>query len=205
MGLNMAAACPSDGFNQRMETISTALSPNSNWYALQVRPRYEKTSATLLAQKGYQELLPLQRVSRRWSDRIAAVDLPLFPGYVFCQFDPQDRRMPIMSTPGVLQIVGIGKLPQALEQSEVAALRTIMEAGVAAEPCAYLPTGSRVRVEAGSLAGIEGIVVEHKKKQRLVISVSLLQRSVSVEIDSAWLTPLAKPFRAAGYRSTACA
>lgn len=165
------------------------------WYALHVRHRYESITSEVLRNKGFQEFLPLHRVRRRWSDRIAEIELPLFPGYVFCHFDINDRRVPIMTTPGVLHIVGIGRTPAPIDENELAAVRTVIESGVTAEPCKYLPAGSVVRIEAGALAGLEGTIVEFKKKHRIVISVSLLQRSVAVEIDPALITPLRSPAR----------
>jgi transcription antitermination factor NusG len=156
------------------------------WHALRVRPRYEKIAGEILKAKGYEEFVPLHRVRRAWSDRIAELDLPLFPGYVFCHFDIEDRRVPIMSTPGVLQLVGVA------EDSEIAAVRQVIASGLAAEPCHYLPIGSRVQVHTGALSGLEGILLQVKKNYQLVISVSLLQRSVAVEIDSAWITPVAQ-------------
>jgi transcription antitermination factor NusG len=175
--------------------LDTSMAGGS-WYALHVRQRYEKTTAQILRGKGYREFLPLYRMRRRWSDRIVEVELPLFPGYVFCHFDLSDRRVPIISTPGVIQIVGVGRLPVAVEDSEIAAIQQVIESGIAAEPWPYLKAGQRVRIEHGALAGLEGIFIEAKKRHRLVVSVTLLQRSVAVEIDSAWATPLGPNWRA---------
>jgi len=133
--------------------------------------------------KGYQWFLPLYKERRRWSDRIKQVDAPLFPGYVFCRFDPNDR-LPILKTPGVTQIVGYSRVPVAVDENEIEAIRTLVASGVPNFPCAYLEVGSRVRIEAGALRGLEGILTDVKGKRRLVLSITLLQRSVAVEIDS---------------------
>jgi transcription antitermination factor NusG len=159
------------------------------WYALQVRPRFEKMVASALVSKGYEGFLPLYRHRSRWSDRIKEVQLPLFPGYLFCRFDI-NRRLPILVTPGVIQIVGIGKAPHPVDEGEIAALQTIVVSGLQAEPQSYLNIGEKVRIEIGPLAGVEGILVAMKGGSRLVVSVSLLQRSVSVEVKESWVVPV---------------
>jgi transcription antitermination factor NusG len=159
------------------------------WYALQVRPRFEKIIASTLLNKGYEGFLPLYRHRSRWSDRIKEVQLPLFPGYLFCRFDV-NKRLPILITPGVLHVVGIGKTPHPVDDDEIAALQTIVLSSLQAEPRAYLAVGRKVRIEIGPLAGVEGILAALKGAHRLVVSVSLLQRSVSVEIDESWVVPV---------------
>jgi transcription antitermination factor NusG len=159
------------------------------WFALRTKPQREKVVASALRSKGYEEFLPLYRSRRRWSDRIKEMDLPLFPGYVFCRFDVHSR-LPILVTPGVLLIVGIGKTPLAVNDSEIAALQSIVKSGLQAEPWPFLKVGQRVRIDQGSLEGVEGILTAIKKPCRLVVSVTLLQRSVAVEIDQDWATPI---------------
>src|SRR6266850_4958263 len=92
------------------------------WYALRVRSRYENTVATHLQGRGYGSLLPLYKCRRRWSDRFKDSELPLFPGYVFCQFNPLNR-LPILSIPGIVHVVGVGKTPVAVDEAEIAALQ----------------------------------------------------------------------------------
>jgi transcription antitermination factor NusG len=163
------------------------------WYALKVRPRYEKKVASTLLSKGYEGFLPLYRHRSRWSDRIREVQLPLFPGYLFCRFDV-NRRLPILVTPGVMHVVGIGKVPHPVDDNEIAALQSVVISGLQAEPRSYLNVGQKVRVEIGPLAGVEGILTALKSSRRLVISVSLLQRSVSVEIEESWVVPVSPTY-----------
>jgi transcription antitermination factor NusG len=153
------------------------------WFALQVRMRYEVGVADHLKGKGYEWFLPLYKARRRWSDRIREVDAPLFPGYLFCRFNPHNR-LPILKTPGVTQIVGYNHVPVPVDEQEIEAIRRLVASGVPKSPCAYLEVGSRVRIEAGALRGLEGILMELKGKRRLVLSITLLRRSVAVEIDS---------------------
>ena len=166
-------------------------SENHSWFALRIKARREKFVASSLRSKGYEEFLPLYRCRRRWSDRMKTHELPLFPGYVFCRFD-MNNRLPILVTPNVLLIVGCGKTPLPVEDSEIAALQSIVKSGLKAEPWPYLRVGQRVRIERGSLEGVEGLLLA-AKPQRLVVSVTILQRSVAVEIEEAWARPISSP------------
>jgi len=159
------------------------------WYALLVKSRYENTVATHLQGRGYESFLPLYRCRHRWSDRFKEIDAPLFPGYVFCRFSPLNR-LPILSIPGVVHVVGIGRVPAPLEESEIAAIQAAVKSGLPSQPWPFLQVGRRVRIECGSLRGVEGILLGFRGHQRLVLSVTLLQRSVAVQVDEAWVTPL---------------
>jgi transcription antitermination factor NusG len=139
--------------------------------------------------KGYEGFLPFYRSRRAWSDRVKEIQLPLFPGYVFCRFDVQ-RRLPILTTPGVVNIVGVGKCPVPIDDLEIAALQATIRSGVPAAPCPYLQVGQCVRIECEPLRGIKGILLNFKGQHRLILSVTLLQRSVAVEVDSSWVNPV---------------
>lgn len=159
------------------------------WFALQVRSRFEKNVASFLDGKGYEWFLPTYRSRRRWSDRVKEVELPLFPGYLFCRFNPQER-LPILKTPGMISIVGTAKVPTAVDETEIVALRTLVASGLPRQPWPFLQIGQRVRIEHGALTGLEGILLQQKGCNRLVLSVTLLQRSVAAEIDSSWVVPV---------------
>lgn len=159
------------------------------WYAVRVKSNCERTVATLLDQRGYQRFLPTCKVRTRWSDRIKTADRILFPGYVFCSFNTNDR-LPILSTPGVLHVVGVGKEPAPVPEIEMQALWTTLQSGVTVGPWPYLQSGDWVVVERGALAGVEGIVTHVKGGYRLVVSIALLQRSIAAEIDRDWVRPL---------------
>lgn len=161
-------------------------SGNLSWYALQVHARLASSAATSLRSKGYEEFLPLYKSRRRWSDRIKYIDLPLFPGYLFCQCNPQERLLPILTTPGVKNVISAGRTPVPVPEEEIASVKRIVKSGLYVEPWPYLPVGSKVRIERGPLAGLDGLIVDADKGNRLVVSVSLLQRSVAVEIDRDW-------------------
>jgi transcription antitermination factor NusG len=177
------------------ETTSPFRSPSDApsgrflWYALQVRTRYERVVAEYLSGLDYEWFLPLCKDRKRWSDRVKQVDLPLFPGYLFCRFDVQSR-LPILKTPGVVQIVGYNRQPVPVDESEIVAIQTLVSSGVPNQPCSFIEIGDRVQIESGPLRGLEGILVESRGRHKLVLSVTLLQRSVAVEIDSMSVTPI---------------
>lgn len=159
------------------------------WFAVQTKSRYENLVATLLRGKGYELFLPIYKSRRRWSDRIKELELPLFPGYLFCRFNPLDR-FPILVTPGVMQVVGVGKNPIPVDDSEIAALEAAIRSGLPRQPWSFLQIGQKVRIECKPLCGLEGFLVEFKGRHRLVLSVTLLQRSVAVEVDDTWIRPI---------------
>lgn len=153
----------------------------NKWYAIHVRPRCEFSIAHILHNKGYRPFVPQYENERQWSDRTVRVGLPLFPGYIFCQFDV-NTRMPILTTPGVLGLVGAGKVPVPLAADEIEAVRRAVESGGAVRPHPYIATGTRVRIEQGPLAGLNGIVKENWNRS-LVVSIDLIQQSILIDLD----------------------
>jgi transcription antitermination factor NusG len=165
------------------------------WFALQVRTRWESSTAVLLSGKGYETLLPTYLTKKRWKGRLRQLNAPLFPGYVFCQFDALNR-LPILVTPGVIAVVGRGRVPLPVDDSEMAAIQALVSSGSRAEPWPYLEIGQKIRIESGALNGLEGILINFKGNHRIVVSVSLLRRSVALEIDRSCVRPVG-PTRAA--------
>ena len=162
------------------------------WFALQVRAKYENGVAQFLEGKGYTWFLPTYKLRKRLCDRVKVADAPLFPGYLFCRFEPQNR-LPILTTPGVIQIVGYNRVPIPIDDHEINALQLMVQSGLPNQPWPYVRIGDRVQIEAGPLRGIEGILVAVKAGHRLILSVTLLQRSVAVQIDSSFVRPVDKP------------
>lgn len=158
------------------------------WFALTVAPRKEKITAQTLRQAGLEEFLPLYSTRRQWSDRVKTIENPLFPGYVFCRFDAGIRAS-VVKTPGVVSIVKFGREPEPVDEDEIAALQAVCRSGLAATPWPMPKVGAKVLLREGPLKGLEGIFVEDKKT-RLVLSLTLLQRAVAVEIDREWISPV---------------
>ena len=165
------------------------LANGDRWYALQVRTRREGSIEALLSGKGYKTFLPTCTNLCRMSGRTREVTSPLFTGYIFCQFDALDR-LPILVTPGVLAVVGRGKVPVPLEDAEISVLEAMVASGLPTEPWPFLEVGQRVRVEDGALCGLEGILTSFKGRQKIVVSVTLLRRSVALEIDRFRVSPI---------------
>ena len=161
----------------------------NQWYALHTRPRFESHVQMHLEEKGYEVFLPTYVSTRQWSDRVKSFSMPLFPSYLFCRFDI-NARLPILVTPGVHSVVGIGRAPVPVGEVEIAAIRHVLHSGIPTQPWPYLQIGEEVSVERGPLEGLNGIVIREKGADRLIISVALLMRSVSVEIDRGWVKPL---------------
>ena len=168
--------------------LPSVCSDSYPWFALSVKTSQELLAAQALRGKNYEPFVPTHPQRRRYSDRCIQVDRALFPGYVFCRFDPQ-RRLPILTTPAVQSIVSFNKIPHPVEEREIAALQQVVRSGLLAKPWPYLKAGQRVRIDEGPLCGVQGILCKEKGKDRLVISVDLLQRSVSVQIDRFAIRP----------------
>jgi len=154
-----------------------------DWFAVLVRPRHEKSVSRLLESKGTETFVPVYRASRSYGKRIRTVELPLFPGYVFSRF-VANNRLPVMITPGVVSILGAGREPLPVDEAEIDSLRTVTEQRLTMVEIPYLEVGKRVRISQGPLAGVEGTVLRAGSSVRVVLSVSLLQRSVAVEVES---------------------
>jgi transcription antitermination factor NusG len=188
----------SDMQNATFDNSETTIGANlpteyleQRWYAAYTCANHEKRVAEQFGVRSVEYFLPLYESVRRWKDRRMRLQLPLFPGYVFVRLALRDR-LQVLQVPGVAKLVGFNGTPAALPQEEIETLRLSLEGGVHAEPHPYLAIGRRVRVKAGSLAGLEGILVRRKKRARFVISLDLIQRSVAVEVDGSEVEPMGK-------------
>ena len=163
--------------------------PPPRWYALTTKPRSEKSVARYLRSKGLDELAPTFRARHRWSDRCKEIEQLLFPGYVFCRFT-YEQRMSVLTTPGVTSVVGFGKEPAPVDDSEIASIRSILDSGARVWPWPYLRAGQRIRIEQGCLQGLSGALVRENDGYRVVVNVEILQRAVAVEIDRDMIRPI---------------
>lgn len=169
------------------EGFATEGDPGYPWFAVRVRSKYERSVALNLKGMGFEEFLPAVKVERQWSDRVKAMDELLFPGYVFCRVNPSDR-LPVLKVRGVVHLVGFGGGPISIPDVEIERVRNMVESGLLITPCPFLAVGETVRIEKGPLAGTEGILESIKGRYRLVVSIQLLQRSISAEIERAWVS-----------------
>jgi len=157
------------------------------WWAVQVWTGRETVSAEHLQQRGYDVFLPYFVQVRRWSDRVKKVRRALFDGYLFC-LSRAEATGKIITAPGVVRIVGSPLRPTPVPPEQIHALQRVVETRLSVEPWPFLQAGQRVRIEAGPLSGVEGLLVTVRDEQRLVVSVPMLQRSVAVEMPSAWVS-----------------
>jgi transcription termination/antitermination protein NusG len=159
--------------------------PN-RWFAIRVKSNREHVCANSLSGRGYEVFLPDHKHP---TVRKTAVK-PLFPGYLFCRFD-YERRLPVLTVSGIVHIVGTGKMPQPIEDDEIAAIRILVKTGLPLDVNRPYTVGEKVRINGGPLAGITGIVIgfqaQRNSQPTLIVSITLLQRSVAVAIPHSWL------------------
>jgi transcription antitermination factor NusG len=162
---------------------SRSVATEPRWYALQIRPHFEKKADTLLRSKGLDIFLPLLTETHRWSDRRKQVTTPLFPGYAFARLrlSPETRKL-ALQTAGVIGFAGGHNEPVSVPASQIESLRQLLQADVDCAIRPFLCSGQRVRIRSGSLAGLVGILI-HNTRKSLVISVESIRRSVSVAIE----------------------
>ncbi len=176
---------------QRMEGWSGAdgVTLAGCWYAVSTRHQHERMVADALAKKGFETFLPLYSTAHRWKDRTKILSLPLYPTYVFLR-GGFDRRLQLLTTPGLVGVVGFGGRPGIIPEAEMQGIRRVIAGRLRVEPFPFLNCGERVRVRSGPLEGIEGILIRKRTLCRLVLSVELLGRSVAVEVDSFQVEPV---------------
>ncbi len=158
------------------------------WFALYTRTHHEKRVVEHLTQRGIENYLPLYQAVHTWTHyRKVTLDLPLFPNYLFVNIAPHER-VRALEAPGALSLVGNASVPAPLSESEIESLRSALQLRKF-EPHRYLTAGTRARIVAGPLAGMEGIVVRTKGSLRVVLTVELIMQSVAVEVNAEELEP----------------
>jgi transcription antitermination factor NusG len=176
------------------EQFSTASEKALQWFAAYTTPRHEKHVSEVLGERDIETFLPLYRTVRQWKKSSPVIlELPLFPCYVFVRIT-RAARGAVLALPGVVSIVGSPKEPWPLPQLEVEALRLGAQLGKT-EPHPYLKVGERVRIKAGLMAGVEGILVRKKNECRFVLTLEAIMRSVAVEVDASELELVDQPER----------
>ena len=164
---------------------------NERWFAIRVKSRSEKLAVTNLAAKGIEAFAAVAPQRRVWADRIRVVEMPLFPGYIFGRFDFVRRRM-VEDISAVGSIVSFGNQSCPVDDREIAALKKLVSSGRDVRPSSSIQVGAPIRVKHGPLEGVEGTLLRIRSQFRLAVSVTILHRSVSVEIDEAMVEPLTR-------------
>jgi transcription antitermination factor NusG len=177
--------------SESMTTIENHLS-DSSWYALYTRHQHEKMVDQVLANKGFDTFLPLYATTHNWKDRTKSLMLPLFPCYVFLK-GGIERRLQILTTPGVYGLVSSAGQPAAIPDMEIEAIRRVVQSGARVEAHPYLKCGNWVRVKSGPLAGVEGILLRKKNITRLVLSVEILGTAAAIEVEAFQVEEVSAP------------
>jgi len=163
-----------------------------SWYCVHTRSRHEDVVYQRLTDKQIQAFLPKMEVWSKRKDRRKKIQKALFPGYLFVyeMMNPQ-HGLEILKTPGVVKILGNEVGPMPVPETQIESIKKLLDGKAAVSPFPYLKEGQLVRIVDGPLRGCEGFLVKIKEqKEKLVISIDLLQRSVSVEIESASIEPV---------------
>ena len=175
-------------------TLKTAPTPAVSvahkWFAIQTRPRHEKTVTGALQEKGIDAFLPLFSAKHQWSDRRRTIQLPVFPGYAFVRIaELLDNRIAVLRTNGVIGFVGIRGIGVSIPDDQIAAVHSIVTNVIPFSPYPFLHIGQRVRVCGGSLDGVQGIFLTENRDRSLIVSIQLIQRSLSIRIDGYRIEP----------------
>ena len=165
--------------NTSSEQVSVA---TGQWYAIQTRSRHEKKVVEQLRARSIESFLPVHRCRRKWRNGVLAdLELPLFPGYLFARPAIGERAL-LLQLPGIVGFAASTAHPTPVPDDDIDALRKMAES-LGAEPHPFLNVGDRVRIVAGPLAGWEGILIRRKQELRLVLSIQIIMRSISVEVS----------------------
>jgi Transcription antiterminator len=166
------------------------LSGKKEWYAVYTKSRHEKMAEANLKDRGITTFLPLREVVSRWKDRKKIINIPLFPSYVFVNVDLSDIYHRIVYTKGVLRVVGCNGTPIPVPAEQVEAIKVLVQNKLKYDPYPYLDSGKEVVIKSGPLQGVIGKITEKRSKHTFVLSIDLIKRAVSVEVDVLDVEPL---------------
>jgi transcription antitermination factor NusG len=151
------------------------------WYALHVRPRFEKVVAGCLQEYQIENYLPLRRLTRQSAASMGSIELPLLPGYIFCKVPPSVLRS-LITIPGVLDVAGDAHSNSAISEEKIRDFRRIIDVGLTVQPWPFTRSEKTVMIENGPLKGVSGILEDTPAARVLIVSIDLIQRSVAVKV-----------------------
>jgi transcription antitermination factor NusG len=183
----------------RVETLTAEDSFSAHWFAVYTNTHHEKRVNAYFKEREIESFLPLYATQRQWKNRCAMkLELPLFPNYVFAHI-ARGERVRVLEIPGVLSLVGFGRHLTPLPDLEIEALRAGLSQRTV-EPHPYLVVGERVRIKAGAMIGMEGVLLRKKNNFRVVLALDAIMQSVSIEVGAEDLEVARK-----GHDATSCA
>jgi transcription termination/antitermination protein NusG len=160
-----------------------------SWFAVWTRSRHEQVVREQLETKRIDAFLPTITKWSRWKDRRKKIDWPLFPGYCFARFDPDDA-LPVLKCAGVVSIVSFEGKPAPIPEYELASIRLLVASDLGFDPCPLIKEGTMVEVAHGPLKGVVGrLLRKDRARARLVLAVDLIGQAVSVDVDAADVKP----------------
>lgn len=170
-------------------------SDQHRWFAFRVKSNCEARCSTLLRHKCFETFVPCYKTFRRRRGGVVATEVPLFSRYIFCRCRWTSRYRPadtasVLTTPGIISVVAFGNAPAPIDDFEIETIQRVVNSELAAQPWPYLQIGNKVRIHSGPLKGVEGVLVSEGGTSRLVVTVSLVQRSVAVAVDRESVSPL---------------
>lgn len=171
------------GFSAPIPFTAQPVQEQPQWYAVRTRSRHEKMVSQQLEMQGIETFLPVVRRTRKWSDRVKEVELPLFSGYNFVRIRlSSGERLQVLKASGVAGFVG-SRGAEAIPESQIRDIRTVLKYKVPFEEHPMLDVGQRVRIRGGSLDGVEGVLAAHNGNQSLTICLEPIQRSISIRVQ----------------------
>ncbi len=190
---NRLAARPQAG-EQNVNEWASGQEFSANWFAAYTKSHHEKCVVSRFTERQIESFLPMYSTLHRWRNRCAMnLELPLFPNYVFVRIDSRER-VRVLEVPGVLSLIGFGRNLAPLPDFEIEALRSGL-GQLKIEPHAYLVIGERVRIKAGPMTGMEGVLVRKKSNFRVVLTLDAIMQSVAVEVAAGDLEPAVNAWR----------
>jgi transcription termination/antitermination protein NusG len=174
-----------------LNPVEHAVADQSRWYAVRTRSRHEKLVTRQLEMQGIQSFLPVISKINQWSDRRKEVQQPLFSGYAFVHVNQASNdRVRVLQTQGVVNFVGVNGVGVPIPDHEIDNINTLLTSKMDYSERPFLYIGQRVRISGGALDGLEGILTAENSDQSVVISVGLIQRSLSVRVAGYNVEPL---------------
>ena len=154
------------------------------WFAVWTRSRQEKVAASMIESLNIPTFLPLRSEVRQWSDRKQTIRTPLFSGYLFVRMSLAEDscRLQVLKTPGIVGFIGNSAGPIAIPDQQIENIRTVLSSGLDYTVGPLFKEGDRIRVVRGSLSGMEGTLVRTNSETRLILSVDLVKRSLSIDV-----------------------
>ena len=168
-----------------------------SWFAVQTRSRHEKRVRAQLAERNVEHFLPTTKRINQWSDRRKEVEVPLFAGYCFARLSRADG-LAVLRSQGVVRFVGSAGRPEPIPDEEIESLRKLLNSSSEFVGYPYLREGMFVEVIHGPLQGVQGRLIREARNARLVLSITLIQRAVAIEINADHVAPLQGVLREAG-------